>query len=32
VMERAKDTYYLLMGWDKKGVPFPEKVQALCIE
>jgi aldehyde:ferredoxin oxidoreductase len=32
VMERAKDTYYLLMGWDKKGVPFPEKVQALCID
>jgi len=32
VMEKAKSTYYMLMGWDTKGVPFPEKVQALCIE
>ena len=32
VMEKAKGTYYMLMGWDIEGVPFPEKVQALGIE
>jgi aldehyde:ferredoxin oxidoreductase len=31
-MERAKRYYYALMGWDKKGVPLPEKVEELCIE
>jgi aldehyde:ferredoxin oxidoreductase len=32
LIEKAKSTYYMLMGWDKKGVPYPEKVQSLCIE
>lgn len=32
VMDKAKSTYYILMGWDTKGIPLPEKVEALCIE
>jgi len=32
VMEKAKRTYYFLMGWDEKGVPRPEKVEQLYIE
>jgi aldehyde:ferredoxin oxidoreductase len=31
-MEKAKNYYYKLMGWDEKGVPLPEKVQELYIE
>jgi aldehyde:ferredoxin oxidoreductase len=31
-MEKAKSAYYALMGWDKKGVPLPEKVESLYIE
>ncbi len=31
-MERAKRYYYTLMGWDKKGVPLPERVEELYIE
>ncbi len=30
--ERAKKYYYLLMGWDDRGVPLPEKVEELGIE
>ncbi len=29
---KAKSFYYTLMGWDAKGVPLPEKVEALYIE
>lgn len=32
MMNKAKNTYYLLMGWDAKGIPLPEKVEALGIE
>ncbi|MFC1933453.1 aldehyde ferredoxin oxidoreductase family protein [Chloroflexota bacterium] len=31
-MEKAKSTYYMLMGWDASGVPMPEKVEELYIE
>ncbi len=31
-MEKAKQYYYLLMGWDQNGIPLPEKVEELCIE
>ncbi len=30
--ERAKNYYYILMGWDANGVPWPEKVEELGIE
>jgi aldehyde:ferredoxin oxidoreductase len=32
VMDKARNTYYLLMGWDTKGTPVPEKLQLLCID
>jgi aldehyde:ferredoxin oxidoreductase len=32
MMNKAKNTYYLLMGWDTKGIPYPEKVEALGIQ
>jgi aldehyde:ferredoxin oxidoreductase len=32
VMDKARSTYYILMGWDSKGIPIPEKVEALGIE
>jgi aldehyde:ferredoxin oxidoreductase len=32
MMEKAKSTYYILMGWDKEGNPLPEKIEALGIE
>jgi aldehyde:ferredoxin oxidoreductase len=31
-MEKAKVSYYKLMGWDEKGVPLPEKLAELSIE
>jgi aldehyde:ferredoxin oxidoreductase len=31
-LERAKNYYYVLMGWDAKGIPLPEKVEELYIE
>ena len=31
-MEQAKRYYYVLMGWDTKGVPLPERVEELYIE
>jgi aldehyde:ferredoxin oxidoreductase len=31
-MERAKRYYYILMGWDARGVPLPEKIEELYIE
>jgi aldehyde:ferredoxin oxidoreductase len=31
VYERAKKYYYILMGWDNRGVPLPEKVEELGI-
>ncbi len=31
-MAKAKGYYYALMGWDKKGIPIPEKVAELYIE
>jgi aldehyde:ferredoxin oxidoreductase len=32
-LEKAKNYYYTLMGWDAKtGIPTPEKVQELGIE
>lgn len=31
-MEKAKSFYYILMGWDAKGVPYPEKIEELEIE
>jgi aldehyde:ferredoxin oxidoreductase len=31
-MEEAKRYYYSLMGWDKKGVPTPERLEELYIE
>jgi len=31
-MERAKRYFYLLMHWDAKGVPLPERVEELYIE
>jgi aldehyde:ferredoxin oxidoreductase len=31
-MEQAKELYYTFMGWDKKGVPLPEKIEELYIE
>jgi aldehyde:ferredoxin oxidoreductase len=31
-MEKAKELYYMFMGWDKKGVPLPEKIEELYIE
>jgi aldehyde:ferredoxin oxidoreductase len=30
-MEQALNYYYTLMGWDKNGVPLPEKVEELAI-
>jgi aldehyde:ferredoxin oxidoreductase len=30
--EPAKKYYYVLMGWNEKGVPLPEKVQELGLE
>jgi aldehyde:ferredoxin oxidoreductase len=32
VMEKAKESYYILMGWDRNGIPLPEKVEELYIE
>jgi aldehyde:ferredoxin oxidoreductase len=29
--EKARSYYYALMGWDKNGVPLPEKVKELGI-
>lgn len=31
-MEKAKNYYYALMGWDANGIPLPEKVEELYIE
>jgi aldehyde:ferredoxin oxidoreductase len=31
-MEKAKKWYYTQMGWDKDGVPLPEKVEELYIQ
>ena len=31
-MENAKRYYYHLMGWDKYGVPMPEKLEELGID
>jgi aldehyde:ferredoxin oxidoreductase len=31
-LEKAKKYFYSLMGWDEKGVPLPETVEALYIE
>jgi len=31
-MERAKRYFYVLLGWDTKGVPLPERVEELYIE
>lgn len=31
-LEKAKRCYYLLMGWDEKGVPTVEKMKELCIQ
>jgi aldehyde:ferredoxin oxidoreductase len=31
-IEKAKRHYYTFMGWDKEGVPLPEKVEELGIE
>ena len=31
-MEKARLYYYSAMGWDEKGVPLPQKVEALYIE
>ncbi len=31
-MDRAKRYYYLLMGWDREGVPRPEKLEELGID
>lgn len=31
-LEKARRTYYILMGWDENGVPLPEKVEELDIE
>jgi aldehyde:ferredoxin oxidoreductase len=31
-MERAKRYFYVLMGWDTKGVPLPERLEELYIE
>lgn len=31
-MERAKRYYYMLMGWDSRGVPLPERIEELYIE
>ena len=30
--EKAKDTYYSLMGWDERGIPRLGKLQELDIE
>jgi aldehyde:ferredoxin oxidoreductase len=30
--EKARKYYYVLMGWDARGVPLPEKVEELSIE
>jgi aldehyde:ferredoxin oxidoreductase len=30
-LEHARDYYYLLMGWDKRGVPLAEKIEELGI-
>jgi aldehyde:ferredoxin oxidoreductase len=31
-LERARNYYYVLMGWDSAGIPLPEKVEELYIE
>jgi len=31
-LEKARDYYYLLMGWGPGGVPLAEKVEELGIE
>jgi aldehyde:ferredoxin oxidoreductase len=31
-MDKAKKTYYALIGWDARGVPLPEKVEELYID
>ena len=31
-MERAKRYDDMLMGWDKEGVPLPERVEELNVE
>ena len=31
-LERAKDLYYYLAGWDIKGLPTPEKLKELEID
>jgi aldehyde:ferredoxin oxidoreductase len=31
-MDRAKRYFYVLMAWDEKGVPLPERVEELYIE
>jgi aldehyde:ferredoxin oxidoreductase len=31
-IDRVRNYYYTLMGWDKNGVPMPEKVEELYIE
>ena len=30
--QQARNFYYTLMGWDKSGVPLPEKLEQLYIE
>ena len=30
-MEKIRNTYYTLMGWDNQGKPLPERVEALSI-
>ncbi|MFH0846970.1 MAG: aldehyde ferredoxin oxidoreductase family protein [Chloroflexota bacterium] len=32
VLEKAKNYYYRIMGWDEQGVPTPETLQALDID
>ena len=30
--EKARQYYYILMGWDSNGIPLPEKVDELYID
>jgi aldehyde:ferredoxin oxidoreductase len=32
VMDKARKTYYTLMGWDENGVPLPAKLEELYIQ
>ncbi|MEM2242018.1 MAG: aldehyde ferredoxin oxidoreductase C-terminal domain-containing protein, partial [Candidatus Bathyarchaeia archaeon] len=31
-MEKAKRYYYMIMGWNEKGIPLSEKIQELDIQ